>query len=254
MVEVLRRWGSLENPRAYARRAAIHNLFRTRQRGLQRIRDRLIERGDVPQQGDVDPGLLVWEQREWVTLLLKAAWNQIVERYAPLVYTICQRYRLAGHDIEDVGQRVWLLLVENIGRLREPAALPGWLATTTARECVRVLRSAQPDPPPENWARLADDTAIDAEIRATERNAALHKALTALPPSCQELLALLMNDPPLSYAEIAARLGIPVGSIGPQRRRCLQQLRRSIPPAALRGVREFNPGPPSAPRRPPLPE
>ena len=53
------------------------------------------------------------------------AWYELVDRYAPLVYTICTRYRLSNHDIEDVGQNVWLLLVEQLGKLREPAALPG---------------------------------------------------------------------------------------------------------------------------------
>ena len=72
MVEVFRRWNEIENPRAYARRAAISNLIKDKQRGLQRIRDRLIERGDVPLEHDLDPGLVVWEQQEWVTLLLKS--------------------------------------------------------------------------------------------------------------------------------------------------------------------------------------
>ena len=70
------------------------------------------------------------------------AWNEIVERFAPLVYAICTRYRLGSHDIEDVGQTVWLLLVEHLDKLREPAALPGWLATTTTRECLRVVKAA----------------------------------------------------------------------------------------------------------------
>ena len=69
------------------------------------------------------------------------AWDEIVERYSPLVWSICVRYRLSRQDIDDVGQSVWLLLVEQIGSLREPAALPGWLATTTRRECLRVLRA-----------------------------------------------------------------------------------------------------------------
>jgi RNA polymerase sigma factor (sigma-70 family) len=72
MLEVLRRWDTIENPRAYARRAAINYLIKTRERGLRRITERLIERGDVPQESDLDPGLLVWEQQEWVTLLLKS--------------------------------------------------------------------------------------------------------------------------------------------------------------------------------------
>src|SRR4029434_3884491 len=65
------------------------------------------------------------------------AWDELIERYAPLVWAICPRYRLSNHDIEDVGQNVWLLLVEQLGKLREPAALPGWLAATTARRCLR---------------------------------------------------------------------------------------------------------------------
>src|SRR3984893_18222676 len=73
----------------------------------------------------------------------QGAWHELVDRYAPLVYTICTRYRLSNHDIEDVGQNVWLLLVEQLGKLREPAALPGWLATTTARECLRVVAAAR---------------------------------------------------------------------------------------------------------------
>src|SRR5215831_5359524 len=66
------------------------------------------------------------------------AWNEIVERYAPLVWSICSRYRMASDDVEDIGQTVWLRLVEQIGNLRQPAALPGWLATTTHRECLRM--------------------------------------------------------------------------------------------------------------------
>src|SRR5580692_11385128 len=71
------------------------------------------------------------------------AWDEIVERYAPLVWTLCTGYQLSSHDIEDVGQTVWLSLVEQLGRLREPAALPGWLATTTNRECIRVVTAAR---------------------------------------------------------------------------------------------------------------
>jgi RNA polymerase sigma factor (sigma-70 family) len=72
MVEVLKRWDTIENPQAYARRAAISSLIKDKQRGLQRTRDRLIQRGDVPLEHDLDPGLMVWEQGEWVTLLLKS--------------------------------------------------------------------------------------------------------------------------------------------------------------------------------------
>jgi RNA polymerase sigma factor (sigma-70 family) len=165
------------------------------------------------------------------------AWNELVDRYAPLLYTICTRYRLSNHDIEDVGQSVWLLLVEQLGRLREPAALPGWLATTTARECLRVVKAASK----AEWLGtglddsvfFVDDAVIDEEILMAERNVALRAAFAELPPRCQRLLSMLISDPPHSYAQIHAELGIPVGSIGPQRARCLERLRRSDALAAF---------------------
>ena len=174
------------------------------------------------------------------------AWNRIIDRYAPLVYVTCTRYRLSQQDIEDVGQRVWLLLVEQIGNLREPAALPGWLATTTARECLRLVRVARrsaslvADPALSGDSGLSEDgAAIDARLLAAERDAALHAALAELPARCQQLLSMLASDPPRSYAEISAALGIPVGSIGPQRTRCLNRLRRSM---ALTDPGEGKPG------------
>lgn len=161
----------------------------------------------------------------------QVAWDQIVERYAPLVYGICTRYRLSRHDIEDVGQTVWLLLVEHLDKLREPAALPGWLATTTARECLRVVAAANKTELRRNerdestW--FVDDKAIDEEILMAERNAGLRAGFAELPARCQQLLSMLISDPPSSYASIHDALGIPVGSIGPQRARCLDRLRRS---------------------------
>ena len=69
------------------------------------------------------------------------AWAALVERYVPLVYSIIRRYRLSDKDAEDVSQTVWLRLVEHLGAIREPQALPGWLATTTRHEALGVLRS-----------------------------------------------------------------------------------------------------------------
>lgn len=160
------------------------------------------------------------------------AWNEIVERYSPLVWSICLRYRLDRQDIDDVGQSVWLLLVERIGRLREPAALPGWLATTTQRECLRVLRAARRHDhaellPEEQMPPDPDATMIEEEILAAERDAGIRAAFAELPRGCRELLALLVSDPPRSYEEISATLGMRVGSIGPMRARCLDRLRRS---------------------------
>jgi RNA polymerase sigma factor (sigma-70 family) len=164
-------------------------------------------------------------------------WEEIVERYAPLVWSICRRFQLSDHEIEDVAQNVWLLLVEHCGRLREPAALPGWLATTTRRECLRVLKAARKSERAgtklDETLQFASDTVTEEEILAVERNAAWRAAFAELPPRCQQLLAMLLADPPYSYAEISAALNIPVGSIGPQRARCLQRLRRSDAVMAL---------------------
>jgi RNA polymerase sigma factor (sigma-70 family) len=166
-----------------------------------------------------------------------AAWNEIVERYAPLVWGICTRFQLSNHDREDVGQNVWLLLVEQLGKLREPAALPGWLATTTHRECLRVVTAAHKSERLgtglDDAPQFADNTMIDEEILMAERNAALRTALAELPPRYQQLLAMLISDPPCSYAQISATLQIPVGSIGPQRARCLERLRKSNALAGL---------------------
>ena len=171
-----------------------------------------------------------------------AAWDEIVERYAPLVWSICVRFGLSNHDREDVAQNVWLLLVEQLGKLREPAALPGWLATTTHRECLRVVTAARKSSERlgtglDDALQFVDNTIIDEEILMAERNAALRAAFAELPAKCRQLLAMLMSDPPYSYAEISEKLQVPMGSIGPQRARCLERLRRS---SALSGLADVD--------------
>jgi RNA polymerase sigma factor (sigma-70 family) len=174
----------------------------------------------------------------------RTAWDQIVERYAPLVWSICRQFRLDRADADDVGQGVWLRLVEHLPTLHEPAALPGWLATTTRRECLRVLRIGQRRDkyerpmPPGAPADLAEPDEIragspEAELLDIELQVALRAALASLPDNCQRLLMLLISDPPLSYAQISARLRLPVGSIGPNRGRCIEALRRSPALAGL---------------------
>jgi RNA polymerase sigma factor (sigma-70 family) len=163
----------------------------------------------------------------------EGAWHELVERYAPLVWSICARYQLSSADVEDVGQTVWLGLLEQLGKLREPAALPGWLATTTQRECVRVLKAHRKyevfgtDPDDSGLPLEAGRAMIEEEILLAERNACFRAALAELPEDGRRLITLLISDPPLSYAEISDILGIPPGSIGPTRQRCLDRLRRS---------------------------
>jgi RNA polymerase sigma factor (sigma-70 family) len=168
----------------------------------------------------------------------RQAWDALVERYAPLIWSICRKYQLDAADAEDAAQSIWLKLVDHLGSLRDPAALPGWLATTTRRECGRILRATRRPHDAghaPNAGTIPDDHARTAEqdLLAAERHAALREAFGQLSPSCQQLIALLIHDPALSYAQISARLDIPVGSIGPNRRRCLDKLRRHPVIAAL---------------------
>jgi RNA polymerase sigma factor (sigma-70 family) len=173
----------------------------------------------------------------------KQAWDALVERYAPLIWSICRRHGLGDADAEHAGQSVWLKLVGQLEEIRVPAALPGWLAVTTRRECDRILRPAPgtrdtghaPDTQgiPDDHAQTAEE-----ELLAAERHAALREAFAQLPPCCQQLITLLTQNPPPSDAQINVRLGIPVGSIGPSRGRCLDKLRRHPAIAAL-----INPSP-----------
>jgi RNA polymerase sigma factor (sigma-70 family) len=168
----------------------------------------------------------------------RTAWDQIVERYAPLVWGICRRHRLSRSDTDDVGQNVWLRLFESLGTLREAAALPGWLARTTRNECLRVLRSAgqreraehtiDPEPGLEGGYDLVED-----ELERAQRHLALRESFGQLRPQCQELLSMLFRDARPPYRQIGGQLGMKVGSIGPTRERCLAELRRCPALAAL---------------------
>ena len=133
------------------------------------------------------------------------AWNELVERYAPLVWSICCRYGLGAAEARDAGQSVWLHLVEQLGNLGDPAVLPRWLATATRLECARVARAAL-GPQAAMLAldadNIGDDQAdnADQELLAAERHAALREALTHLPPrragSRGRLLALRCRSLP----------------------------------------------------------
>jgi RNA polymerase sigma factor (sigma-70 family) len=175
----------------------------------------------------------------------KQAWDALVERYAPLVWSICRRHGLNGADASDVGQSVWVQLASELDQLRHPAGLPSWLAATTVRECRRVRCAVQPASgaaPPASGAgpvldaeSLPDDPAdvVEHELSIAERHAALREAFAQLPARSQQLIALLIEDPPMSYAQIGAKLGIPVERVEDARNRCLGQLRRYPAVAAL---------------------
>jgi RNA polymerase sigma factor (sigma-70 family) len=165
----------------------------------------------------------------------EAAWGAIVERFAGLVWATARAHRLSPAEAADVSQTTWLRLVENLDRINDPERLGAWLATTARRECLRHIRLQTRELP------AADDALFDVpsedrteqRLLARERSSALRKAFARISERCQALLRLLAAPEALSYEEIGAALGMPVGAIGPTRSRCLDQLRRTPELAGL---------------------
>jgi RNA polymerase sigma factor (sigma-70 family) len=163
------------------------------------------------------------------------AWTRLVERFDPPLREIARSYRLAPADIDDVMQATWIRLLRHIGRIREPAAIAGWLATTVRRESKRLLQrpvreQLVADP---NLRDRPEPDSAETAVLAAERRAALAHALAALPERHRRVMALLASDASPDYHRISASVGIPRGSIGPIRARSLARLERSAELRAL---------------------
>jgi RNA polymerase sigma factor (sigma-70 family) len=161
------------------------------------------------------------------------SWNALVDRYTGLLWSIARGFRLDTADCADIIQNTWLHLVESLDRISDPERLVGWLATTARRECLQLLRRRSRAV--IEGGDILDDLVdpaepVDARILLTERDAALWRTLDALSDHCRRLLRLLMVTPPPRYVEVAAAMGVPIGSIGPQRQRCLAALRELADP------------------------
>ncbi|MGX5653424.1 RNA polymerase sigma factor [Geodermatophilus nigrescens] len=166
-----------------------------------------------------------------------SAWDRLVERFTPLVLSIVRRNRLQDAEAQDVVQTVWLRLVEHLGAVREPRALPGWIATTARNECSHVTRGRPPVPSADLDAHGPADGSPgpDRDLLEGERHEALLAALSELPERQRRLLLLLIEDPPVPYEEVSRRLGMPIGSIGPTRARAIARIRAH---AAVRALLE----------------
>lgn len=160
----------------------------------------------------------------------RAAWDALVDRYGNLVWSVARSFRLDNASAADVSQTTWLRLVENLDRIRDPERLAGWLATTARNEALRVVRRTQRELPAVDVEVLTDPVFVEpmAAVLAEERDAELLGVFTELSHDCQQILRLATADPPLEYAEIAEILDRPIGSIGPTRARCLQQMRTRL--------------------------
>jgi RNA polymerase sigma factor (sigma-70 family) len=157
------------------------------------------------------------------------SWERLVDQYARIIWAVTRDFRLAESDAADVAQATWLRLFEHIDRLEYPDRVGSWLAVTARRECLRHVAARKRVVLVHDEYDLQDVVAhgpdVDERLLADERAQAVREALSDLPWQWQQMLQLLMADPPASYAEISSQLGLPIGSIGPTRGRCLERLR-----------------------------
>ncbi len=158
------------------------------------------------------------------------AWEELVDRFAPLVWSIARAHRLDRASAKDVSQEVWSRLAQRVGTIREPDRIAGWLATTARNEAIRALNKADRERPDDRIADALPPSADPAAVDLIRRDDAhtVVAAFTRLDGRCQLLLRLLLVEPRLSYDEISEALEMPIGSIGPTRARCLDKLRREL--------------------------
>jgi RNA polymerase sigma factor (sigma-70 family) len=159
----------------------------------------------------------------------KHAWERLVDQYNRLIWSVTREFKLVESDAADVSQTTWMRLIEHIDRIEHPERVGSWLAATARNECLRSLAARKRlvlahedvtfDGPAEH------EPEVDEALLAQERAGIVREAMAHLPHRWQRLMEMLMADPPVSYAVISDELGLPVGSIGPTRSRCLARLR-----------------------------
>lgn len=159
------------------------------------------------------------------------AWAELVARHRPLLTAVTRRHGLSADEAADVVQETWVRLFEQLPAIRDADRVPGWLATTARRECVARRRRAWRESVtsdgdcPEVAADQPDPVdRLDAQHRADQ----LRSAVRELPERERAVVEALLEPEPLTYAEIARRLRMPIGSIGPVRGRALRHLRAAL--------------------------
>lgn len=158
-------------------------------------------------------------------------WNQLIERYQRLVYSIPHRGGLPVEGCEDVFQAVFLALVRNLGRLRDAESLPKWLVTTATRESWSWARRHRRETSLRSADGVSEQDAAEL-LERSELQSRVHRALLEMGGRCERLLrALFLTEPKPSYQSISEHLSIPVGSIGPTRNRCLAKLLQTVDPS-----------------------
>lgn len=163
------------------------------------------------------------------------AWGRLLKRYGGLIYSVAYQCGLTHEDAGDVFQLVSVSLLEHLADLRQSASLPAWIATVARRHALHVANRNQRSTPSGSGADISDfQPDVEAEdmeeLLATLRDQILvQEAMEMLPERCRQLLSMLFaDDTQTSYNEIAEKLQMPIGSIGPTRARCLERLRRIL--------------------------
>jgi RNA polymerase sigma factor (sigma-70 family) len=158
----------------------------------------------------------------------QGSWDRLVTQFENLVWSVVRSFQLSDADSLDAAQMTWLRLVEKLDGVTDPDRIGSWLITTARRECLEILnRQSRTTPvdPIEAFRHLVDPVDSLHGVHARDDLERIFAAFKALPEKCRSLLRVALADPPPSYQEISDALGVPVGTIGPRRQRCLAQLR-----------------------------
>lgn len=163
------------------------------------------------------------------------AWTRLIQRYERLVYSVPRRLGMSPEIVDETFQEVWTVLLRRLSSLQHEQALPQWLITTARRIALRAAQRARAhgaivERSPSFERVAAPDTERDFVERA-EQGFQVADALERLEPGCRDLLIALTRSDETSYAQIARQLGMPIGSIGPKRARCLERLLVLLPPS-----------------------
>jgi RNA polymerase sigma factor (sigma-70 family) len=158
----------------------------------------------------------------------QGAWRVLVSGLSALISMVARAHRLGEADVLDVCQNTWYTLTQHLADLREPARLAGWLSTTARRQALRVVTARRREAPADDLDLGAGPASPESTVLTAERDRVLWEAVARLPQPHRDLVRLLAGEPHLTHAQLAARLGIPSGSIGPLRRRALDRLRRAL--------------------------
>jgi RNA polymerase sigma factor (sigma-70 family) len=156
------------------------------------------------------------------------ALGQIVTELSPLLWQVARGAGLSSGDAEDVLQTVWMRLISHLDGIRTSTALTAWLVITTRRESWRVRAAGRKQlPADQDWLAAVPDArpGSDEQVILDDQRRGLWAAIGQLSPRCQELLRIIAFVPRPDYEAVAARLGVPRGSVGPTRGRCLAKLR-----------------------------